>query len=240
MLKLILWLGWFSLLCTFVASLETEELVRLVEPEDRGTIVDDRYYVLIKDGSKLSEHWEKLGKDLSQDDACQAYYAFQSFDAYICTITDSTLLDEIRKDTDNVEGVYRETSEPFNDTVPEDQSGEHQLTERWEKDQSRVGPWWVQQMTAGVKLFLLPDQEKYPHMKDPMPGAGVKVYVLDSGVNLDHELFYSGPAQKQPHRGLNFRLGLDDLSRLAGKEPEDPRELDMVRHPRTQCTYKLT
>ncbi|RYP84515.1 hypothetical protein DL769_001174 [Monosporascus sp. CRB-8-3] len=206
-----------------VAPVVRQELVELFEPEDRDTIVQDEYHVLIRDVSELSDHWEKLGKDLSQDEACQDYQWFKNLNSYVCTITDSALLDEIRQDTDNVEVVAAGTITPWKtDRETAKKRSPNELTERWGKDVSQDGPWWIQQMTASEKLTDTPDQGLCPHMEDPLPGAGVKIYVLDTGINVDHELFYSGPNEQQPHRALHFLdFGPDDSSPFVRRKDAD-------------------
>ncbi|RYP07183.1 hypothetical protein DL765_009235 [Monosporascus sp. GIB2] len=204
------------------------DLVPLDEPEDRDSIVRDRYMIALEEHAQLSDHWEAIGQDLSKDsDACGDYRYLANIKVYFCTIKDKDLLDErVRGDTDNVHSVAVDAIFPLEDDFEDAQPLDESIIKRWDRAR-RLGPWYLQQMTARGKLPPNgPGEAPVDHMKNPLPGEGVNIYILDSGINREHNAFYSGPNFRLPHRVVNFKgLGDEDKSPFSRNSDENMNKM---------------
>jgi hypothetical protein len=90
----------------------------------------------------------------------------------------------------------------------------------WVRERRPDAGWQMQQMSAEHKLEKIPEKAPFDHMKDPLPGAGVNIYVIDSGINRQHSDFARLGGVNED-RVVNFEA-LDDDNQSPYCEPEGP------------------
>ncbi|KAF4987777.1 hypothetical protein FDECE_15315, partial [Fusarium decemcellulare] len=182
-------------------------------------LAENEYIVKLRDDHNLEDHFANTGLNLTE---AATFTPFQVINAYHLTVRDedSHLIHEIRHDP-GVEYIHhdyypRDTIPELSDTIEREEFKKEDASsrkgKRWNRQiWARLSSWNMAMVNNGwtlpqigypedrERLDLGTDLEK-EHMTywKYHPGAGVNIYVFDSGVRLSHDVFhrYTGLAPK--------------------------------------------
>lgn len=173
------------------------------EPEGE---LQDEYLVEFHDHHDLEDHFSVIGKDLRHDPGTHRFKHLDMLNMYRAVLTEEFVHNFIRYDP-GVKFVERSVvvhlSPSANDTQSED-ALEHEgrgiskrYVPKWAVDQ-RTGPHHLQQLAAGEKITVDGSNKQYKVLHGA--GEGVDIYVLDSGIKINHLFF--GPRASHFSQGL--------------------------------------
>ena len=163
-----------------------------------GDLMDDHYFVRLKPGCTLKEHWNHIGKDLSKED--DDFVDLPSMNGYGVNVDNTTLHSVIRRDpcVANVEhGTWVksdfDTDNGFTKGSAAKLKAEQSSTsrvKRWIEEVMQDLYWPSRMITSRTKQPGLPaGRFRYTAKTVANPGQGVDIYVLDSGIHISHEAF---------------------------------------------------
>jgi hypothetical protein len=179
-------------------------LAPFIIPDDTRK-VPDSYGVFLKDGYTLDQHFKFIGVDLGS--VAKNCHFFYLLNGYACEIADASIVqDKIRRDP----GVQSVEQNTFIDAVmPGEESSDDNTTPDPDPDKdadhfSLLG-WYKTTYTGLFPQVEVTYGKKHEDPQDPgtgrgfydwdsinNPGMGVEIYVLDTGIRVDHVGFRRG------------------------------------------------
>ncbi|KEQ64043.1 subtilisin-like protein [Aureobasidium melanogenum CBS 110374] len=170
-----------------------DNLAPLYRGESNETRPDTYMVTLFRD-KDYHDHFKVIGRDLEADNST-AFRWFKYADSYYAANITKDWIDKIRRDP-AVESV--EEYEPWEliEPPPASARANSDIVKRdlqpWFPDVYEQSPWHLQALTASGKLDNMPDQGPATQIKYNNTvggGQGVNIYIVDSGVDIDHVLF---------------------------------------------------
>ncbi|KAF4622765.1 hypothetical protein G7Y89_g14260 [Cudoniella acicularis] len=159
---------------------------------DDAILLKDQYIVQFQDGYTLEEHFETIGIDLSKN--ATSFYPIEVLNGYQAELDYHTIHELIRYDP-GVRSVEHDSCHEIEDAINHDQEPnkmESEIRRRWIDQFIMFGFWYNSMTTAGVKLKTpIPDSSSRTIIGGA--GLGVDIYILDSGVKINHP-YFSGRA----------------------------------------------
>ena len=153
-------------------------------------VIQGHYIVHFEPNHTLSRHQEFIGRNLSFS---EDLYELRWLPGYSAQLDEHTLHELVRRDpgvrlVENnlrkhlIEPVYRSDSEPtLNNSI-------NTLDKRYFSVQLPESPWNLQMISASGKLPT-PVKKKGNYLTLKYSGAGVNVYILDTGIRTTHKSF---------------------------------------------------
>ncbi|KAI9703551.1 MAG: hypothetical protein M1820_005855 [Bogoriella megaspora] len=172
---------------------------------EHPNVIPDKYTVVFWPGHTLEQHFQFVGKNLSDN----AQYQFSEYRrGYLANLDDELLHSAIRPDP-GVLFVSAESTIEWADPghqQPDEEDWTAFLTKREYIEETIKTTCGLQMLAAAGKLPT-PVKNNGDYSWFRTGGLGVQVYVFDSGINLEHELFGdravnfggSGPDDKSPY-----------------------------------------
>ncbi|KAK6001648.1 hypothetical protein QM012_002138 [Aureobasidium pullulans] len=176
-----------------IAQRSDDNLAPLFKARSNDTRADT-YIVTLCENVDYHDHFRTIGRDLEADNST-SFKWFKYADSYYATDITSDWISKIRKDP-AVEAI--DEWEPWEQIKQLDapEGPEPVILERdsleWDPAIWSGAPWHLQALSAGAKLDNIPDQGTATQIKYNNiigGGQGVNIYIVDSGVDVDHKLF---------------------------------------------------
>ncbi|PSN68270.1 subtilisin-like protein [Corynespora cassiicola Philippines] len=147
-------------------------------------LVDDEYIVRLEKNYKMAQHYEFVGRNLSETEPM--FHPLGTINGYFIRTDRETMHDLVRRDpgVKNVEHNRRLSDTDYEKTPETHVSGVEQ-TKRWEVEEQLNTPWWIRMCQSSEKLEINPRVLGTGYaLKDA--GAGVDVFIFDSGIDINH------------------------------------------------------
>ncbi|CAD0038581.1 unnamed protein product, partial [Aureobasidium pullulans] len=183
----------------------TEALVIPINQRSKGSLAPlfratssdcrpDTYIVTLCKDVGYRDHFKTIGRNLEADKST-SFKWFEYADSYYASNITSEWLYKIRSDP-KVEAIdEHEPWEMIKQLVPSERQNsttQQRDSQPWSPAEWPKAPWHLQALSAGQKLDNIRDsgpatQIKYNNTVGG--GQGVNIYIIDSGVDVEHRLF---------------------------------------------------
>ncbi|THX62536.1 hypothetical protein D6D08_08474 [Aureobasidium pullulans] len=183
----------------------TEALVIPINQRSKGSLAPlfratpsdcrpDTYIVTICKDVGYRDHFKTIGRNLEADKST-SFKWFEYADLYYASNITSEWLYKIRSDLKVKAIDEHEPWEMIKQLVPSERQNstiQHRDSQPWFPAERPKAPWHLQALSAGQKLDNIRDsgpatQIKYNNTVGG--GQGVNIYIIDSGVDVEHRLF---------------------------------------------------